>query len=119
MDNVCRHCTEGWGTKDLFHGQNKITENIFNIKIFGLPTKYELIKPQYLLFEGECGCNTNQKGNKAVGEELFVMPTDGSAEGIHNTTTDIHFSALGFTAGTDESVMCAVTMKSKTDILES
>ena len=47
------------------------------------------------------------------------MPTDGSAEGIHGATTDIHFTTLGFTAGTGEPVMCAVIMKSKNDIQES
>ena len=47
------------------------------------------------------------------------MPTDGSAEGIQGATTDIHFTTLGFTAGTGEPVMCAVIMKSKNDIPKS
>ena len=67
---------------------------------FGLPTQSKNIKPQYLLFLDECGCKANQKGDNAVEGELFVMPTDGSVEGIRRATTDLHFTILGFTAGT-------------------
>jgi hypothetical protein len=40
----------------------------------GLPTKYELTRPKYLLFVDEMGCNTNQLNDGKVGEELFIMP---------------------------------------------
>jgi len=40
----------------------------------GLPTKYALTKPEFLLFVDETGCNTNQLNDGKVGGELFIMP---------------------------------------------
>jgi hypothetical protein len=42
-------------------------------KMFGRPTKMVLEHPEYLLFVDETGCNTNQKEDKYVGGELFVL----------------------------------------------
>ncbi len=40
----------------------------------GLPTKYKLTRPEYLVFIDEMGYNTNQLNDGKVGGELFIMP---------------------------------------------
>ena len=47
--------------------------------VFGLPTRYKLTKPEFVLMVDEVGCNTNQKEDGAIGGERFVIPTDGTA----------------------------------------
>jgi hypothetical protein len=44
-------------------------------KMFGRPTKYKMVHPEYLLCVYETGCNTNQKENGYIGGDLFVLPT--------------------------------------------
>eukprot|EP00977_Amphora_coffeiformis_P002353 scaffold439_cov107-Amphora_coffeaeformis.AAC.1 len=83
---------------------------------FGLPSKYRLIHPELFVFVDEMGLNTNQKEDGAKGGKTFLVPIDGSAEGVRGATTDLHCTVLGFTAGTGEPIMCAVIMKSQTSI---
>jgi hypothetical protein len=40
----------------------------------GLPSRYRLTKPEYVLFVDETGCNTNQLNDGRVGGELFIVP---------------------------------------------
>jgi hypothetical protein len=40
----------------------------------GLSSKFQLTKPEFLLFVDETGCNTNQLNDGRVGGELFVVP---------------------------------------------
>ena len=40
----------------------------------GLPSRYRLTKPEYVLFVDETGFNTNQLNDGRVGGELFIVP---------------------------------------------
>jgi len=85
----------------------------------GLPSRFQLTKPEYLLFVDETGCNTNQLNDGRVGGELFVMPkVDSEAGAPIGSTTDLHFTVLGFISGTGEAVMCAVIFKSDLPVSE-
>jgi len=79
----------------------------------GLPSRYRLTKPEYVLFMDETGCNTNQLNDGRVGGELFIVPkADNEAGCPIDATTDLHFTVLGFISGTGEAVMCAIIFKS-------
>jgi hypothetical protein len=85
----------------------------------GLPTKFKLTKPEFLLFVDETGCNTNQLNDGRVGGELFVLPkNDNEAGAPTGSTTELHFTVLGFVSGTGEPVMCAIIFKSDQKISE-
>jgi hypothetical protein len=85
----------------------------------GLPTKYKLTRPEYLIFVDETGCNTNQLNDGKVGGELFIMPKNvGDAAAPAGATTDIHFTVLPFISGTGEPVLCAIIFKSEQAISE-
>jgi hypothetical protein len=85
----------------------------------GLPTKYALAKPEYLLFMDETGCNTNQLIDGKVGEELFIMlKTVGDAAAPAGAMTDLHYTVLPFISGTGEPVLCAIIFKSEQHISE-
>jgi hypothetical protein len=79
----------------------------------GLLTKFKLTKPEFLLFVDKTGCNTNQLNDGRVGGELFVLPkNDNEAGAPTGSTTELHFTVLGFVSGTGEPVMCAIIFKS-------
>jgi hypothetical protein len=83
----------------------------------GLPSKFRLTHPDYLLFVDETGCNTNQLNDGKVGGEVFIMPKcSGDAAAPAGATTDIHFTVLPFISGTGEPVLCAIIFKSELDV---
>ncbi len=85
----------------------------------GLPTKYALTKPEFLLFVDETGCNMNQLNDGKVGGELFIMPKNiGDGAAPAGATTDLHFTVLPFISGTGEPVLCAIIFKSEQQISE-
>jgi hypothetical protein len=84
----------------------------------GRPTKYQLVRPEFVLFVNETGCNTNQKDDGHVGSELFVLPVVDSDEAPTGATTDIHFTVLAFLSATGNPVMCAVIFKSNKHVSE-
>jgi len=85
----------------------------------GLPTKYRLIHPEYVLFVDETGCNTNQLNDGRVGGELFILPKlDSECGAPTGATTDLHYTVLPFVSGTGEAVLCAIIFKSELDISE-
>jgi hypothetical protein len=84
----------------------------------GRPTKYNLIRPECVVFVDETGCNTNQKDDGHVGGELFVLPVDDDDIAPTGATTDIHFTVLAFTLATGHPIMCAVIFKSDRDVSE-
>ncbi len=80
----------------------------------GLPSKFKLTRPEYVVFVDETGCNTNQLNDGRVGNEKFILPKQDSEFGAPiGATTDIHFTVLPFILGTGEAVMCAVIFKSE------
>jgi hypothetical protein len=83
----------------------------------GLPTKFKLTHPDYLLFVDKTGCNTNQLNDGKVGREVFIMPKNsGDAAAPAGATTDIHFTVLPFISSTGEPVLFAIIFKSEQDI---
>jgi hypothetical protein len=85
----------------------------------GLPSKFRLTRPEYILFVDETGCNTNQLNDGRVGNELFIVPkVDSECGAPTGATTDIHFTVLPFISGTGEAVMCAIIFKSEQDVSE-
>jgi hypothetical protein len=85
----------------------------------GLPTKYQLIHPEYVLFVDETGCNTNQLNDGRVGGELLILPKlDRECGAPTGANTDLHYTVLPFVSGTGEAVLCTIIFKSKQDISE-
>jgi len=118
-----------WATRDNFEN---MYDNIYEAMVeagiaeeldeeinygSGLPTRFKLTHPDYLLFVDETGCNTNQLNDGKVGGEVFIMPKNcGDAAAPAGATTDIHFTILPFISGTGEPVLCSIIFKSKQDI---
>ena len=73
----------------------------------GLQTKYNLIRPDRLLFVDEVGSNTSQTKDGNVGGELFLC---GKGERLQQRLAhkDAHFTVLGFTAANGNPIMCAI-----------
>jgi hypothetical protein len=80
---------------------------------FGRKATHLLVKPDYVIFVDECGCNTSQEGDGAVGGERKIV-TRGTVPKESAATNSTHFTLLGFTTATGEPVMCAVIIAAKT-----
>lgn len=94
-------------------------EDIETVQEDGLPSKYSLTLPEYLIFLDETGCNTNQMNDGKVGGEVFILPKNsGDAAAPIGATTDIHFTVLPFISGTGVPVLCAIIFKSELSISE-
>jgi hypothetical protein len=74
-------------------------------KMVGRPTKYKIVKPEYLLFVDEAGCNTNQKDDGLLGGRLRVLPVYIPDCGTTGATTNINFTVMCFTSGIGVPVM--------------
>jgi hypothetical protein len=84
--------------------------------MYGRPTKFQMIKPQNVVFVDETGCNTNQKTDGHIGGELFVLPSGSTDTGVKGACTDIHFSVLCFNNACGDAIMCSIILKSMKDI---
>jgi hypothetical protein len=100
--------------KVMYDEKGEITEDVS--KMVGRPTNVILTHPEYLLFVDETGCNTNQKEDKYVGGEQFMLPRMEAAGGVIGASTDIHFTILCFTNALGDPVMCSVILKSEKHI---
>jgi hypothetical protein len=97
-------------SEQMFGVNGNITTN--EKEMYGRPSRYQLIKPEWCVFVGETGCNTNCKNDGLVGGQRHI---DGSkqVEGARTSaSTDLHFTVLAFTSGTGEATMCAIILKS-------
>ena len=83
---------------------------------FGLACKFFLKHPEYLIFVDEVGNNTNMKDGKRYGSKKSLGPT-GQATKEEVSTTDTHFTTLGFTSATGQPIMCAQIFKGKINTL--
>jgi hypothetical protein len=61
--------------------------------------------------------NTNQKDDKNLGGELFIVPSDDPDARLQGATSEIHFSGLCFQAGNNGPILCPVVMKSEKDAI--
>ena len=73
----------------------------------GKKVEHRLKHPEYVLFVDEVGNNTNMKEDGRVGGER-LLKAKGTKASISASTTDAHYTVLGFTAATGEAVMCAI-----------
>jgi hypothetical protein len=80
---------------------------------FGRKATHLLIRPDYVVFVDEVGCNTSQEGDGARGGEKKIV-SRGTVAKETATTNCNHFTVLGFTAGTGEPIMCAIIVSGKT-----
>jgi hypothetical protein len=79
---------------------------------FGLETKYDLLRPDKLLFVDEVGSNTSQTKDGNIGGEKFVCGKEQRPQ-QRSATKDAHFTVLGFTAANGLPVMCAIIFAAK------
>jgi hypothetical protein len=85
----------------------------------GLPSKFQLTKPEFLHFINDTCCNMNQLNDGREGGKLFIMPKIGNEAGAPTgSMTDLHFMVLGFISGTGEAVMCTFIFKSEQPVSE-
>jgi hypothetical protein len=71
--------------KVMYDDRGQITNDVS--KMVGQPTNFILKHPEYLLFVDETGCNTNQKDDKYVGGEQFILPKMESTGGVVGAST--------------------------------
>ncbi len=72
----------------------------------GRPTKYNLLRPKWVVFVDETGCNTNQKDDGHVEGGFFVLPMDDDDIAPTGATTDIHYTVLAFLLVTGSHHVC-------------
>jgi hypothetical protein len=80
---------------------------------FGRKATHLLLRPDYVVFVDEVGCNTSQEGDGARGGERKIV-SRGTVAKESATTNSNHFTVLGFTAATGEAIMCAIIASGKT-----
>jgi hypothetical protein len=80
---------------------------------FGQKATHLLMRPDYIVFVDEVGCNTSQEGDGARGGEKKIV-SRGTVAKEMATTNSNHFTVLGFTAATGEAIMCAIIVAGKT-----
>jgi hypothetical protein len=93
-------------TEVMFDRDGKITDN--QNELFGRKTRYKLIRPKRCVYVDTKGCNTNMKEPRHIGGHCYIMASDQPEGACTGITNDIHFTALAFTLGTGEPIMCSV-----------
>jgi len=83
-------------------------------KHFGLPVTWWLIHPDYLLFMGEMGINTNQKEDGHVGNENFLCEK-GTTLKFSVSMTDHHCTIILIVAASGEAVCCVMIVQSDSE----
>jgi hypothetical protein len=79
----------------------------------GRKATHILTRPDMVVFVDEVGGDTSQEGDGAVGGQKRIVPR-GTVPKESAATNTNHFTMLGFTAATGETVACALVMKGKT-----
>ena len=87
--------------------QNEIGEHVSKEKSVGEKVEYEITHPEHILYVDKVGNNTCQKddGNKG-GEEY--LDQRGSQSQKACSISDVHWTALRFTAGNGQPVLCVI-----------
>jgi hypothetical protein len=103
--------------KERMYGSNG--ERVFDeLLMEGRPTKFQLIKPENVIFVDEAGCNTNQNTDGHIGSELFVLSSWAVDSGVSGLCTDIHFSVLCFKNAEGDPIMFSIILKSMKEIFQ-
>jgi hypothetical protein len=79
---------------------------------FGLVQEINIDHPDYILFEDESGCQTNQKQDGNVGNRKYIVKCNTTPQVICNTA-DQRFTILPFTSGSIEAVCCVLIFQHK------
>jgi hypothetical protein len=93
---------------------------------YGLPSRYKLTKPDYLLFVDQLGskvkADRQQNFYGHVDGQAFSLPVDCSGTsagiGLPDGETEMKFSVYCFLNGLGETVLCAIILKSDRDVME-
>lgn len=90
---------------------------------YGLPTRYKITRPGYILHVDEIGSKTRAKKQLNfyghVDGQMFTLPVDGQmSETGTETEVEMKFSLYCFTSGSGEAVVCAVVFMSNKDIVD-
>ena len=80
---------------------------------FGLKCTHKLIHPEYVLFADEVGSNTNQKEDGNYGGDKRLAKR-GSTPKQMCSSSDAHWTLLGFTDANGQPVMCGIIFKADT-----
>eukprot|EP00549_Striatella_unipunctata_P024001 CAMPEP_0118715736 /NCGR_PEP_ID=MMETSP0800-20121206/27067_1 /TAXON_ID=210618 ORGANISM="Striatella unipunctata, Strain CCMP2910" /NCGR_SAMPLE_ID=MMETSP0800 /ASSEMBLY_ACC=CAM_ASM_000638 /LENGTH=145 /DNA_ID=CAMNT_0006621991 /DNA_START=158 /DNA_END=595 /DNA_ORIENTATION=- len=89
------------------HHRNEVSESM----AFGKQVDTVLTHPDHLIFVDETGKNTSQKDDGKICSQRHLLETNTKVE-QESSTTNRHFTVLGFTAATGEPVICAVIIAS-------
>ena len=79
---------------------------------FGLPTAFNIVRPDKLLFVDEVGSNTSQSKDGNVGGEKFLCEKLHRPQ-IRSSTKDSHFTVLGFMSAAGVPLMCSIVFAAK------
>lgn len=85
-------------------------------KRLGLACDIEIIHPDMILFADETGCNTSQKKDGHFGGRKLVTQR-GTVPKTISSSTDKHFTVLGFTAANGDPVLCVVIFAGEKELM--
>ena len=98
--------------------QNEKGEKVSNREeAVGEMIEYELTHPDHVLYVDEVGNNTCQKDDGSKGGQKMLVGR-GTEARTGCSTSDAHWTTLGFTAGNGEPVLCVIIFASETLTVE-
>ena len=98
--------------------QNKKGEKVSNKEqAVGEKVEYQVTHPDYILYVDEVGNNTWQKEDGSKGGQKMLVGR-GTEARTACSTSDAHWTTLGFTAGNGEPVLCVIIFASETLTVE-
>ena len=98
--------------------QDKFGMQVSEDNTVGEIVEYKVTHAEYILFADEVGNNTCQKDDGHVGGQKFLVKR-GSQPRIASSTSDVHWTTMGFTSGSGKPVMCAIIIAAETLSVEN
>ena len=100
------------------HSEAKMHDEQSNIveeesSMIGLPTKYKLQHPDYLLMVDKVGSNLHCNNNNNVHGEKYILCVSSYHATMRSNNNDCRFTILDFVSRDRKSVMCVVIIKSE------
>ena len=93
--------------------QNERGECVSRDQAVGEKVKYKITHPEHIIYVDEVGNNTCMKDDGSKGGQRFLTAR-GSQARKTSSTSDAHWTTLGFTASNGQPVMCAIIFASQT-----
>ena len=75
--------------------------------------EYRVTHPEYILFADEVGNNTCQKDDGHMGGQKYLVKRGCQAR-QGSSTSDVHWTTMGFTSGSGKPMMCAIIIAAET-----